>query len=297
MNDVVLPVAVSISGWWFFTGVILWLVHRPASWHRWVAGVWTLLLVPGMLAIHISAADVSPTGTVQAFALSLFVWGWLELTYLTGLLAGPAVHVCPGESSLFERLSRGLATCLHHELATIALLSMLSILSWGLPNHTAVWTFAVLLLMRWSAKLNLVLGVRNYNQQWLPSHLHYLDSYIPRRRMNALFPFSLLIGAGVSYLIFEGFQSSVALGERISLLLVGTLTVLGTLEHVFLMLPVGEARLWSWAMPTAAGFTKSSEGANARVSSRPRTAGGALPDFPGDTALRRSRNSHSTGQV
>jgi putative photosynthetic complex assembly protein 2 len=233
MSDVVLPVAVSISGWWFFTGVILWLVHRPVHWHRAIAMLWTLLLLPALLAVHLSAADTSPTGTVQAFALSLFIWGWLELTYLTGLLAGPAVHACPPGSTVTQRFFRGLATCLHHELAAIALLAMLSILSWGLPNHTAFWTFSVLLLMRWSAKLNLVLGVRNYNQQWLPAHLHYLDSYIPRRRMNVLFPFSLLMGVGVSLAVLEAFQMSVSLGERISLLLVGTLTVLGTLEHVF----------------------------------------------------------------
>lgn len=292
MSEVILPVAVSISGWWFFTGAILWLVHRPVSWQRPVAILFTALLVPALLGVHVSAADVSPTGTVQAFALSLFIWGWLELTYLTGFLSGPAVFPCPAGTGLVERFFRGLRTCLHHELAAVALLTMLSILSWGMPNRTALWAFAVLLLMRWSAKLNLVLGVRNYNQQWLPAHLNYLDSYIPRRRMNLLFPISVFVGMGVSLWILEAFQSSASLGERVSLLLVGTLTVLGTIEHIFLMLPLGEARLWAWAVPAVDAGTSRQVASGAGVVSAAPTVG-----LGNGSTLSRSRHSHSTGQV
>jgi putative photosynthetic complex assembly protein 2 len=42
------------------------------------------------------------------------------------------------------------------------------LLTAGGENRVAAATCATLGLMRWSAKLNLFLGVRNYNQDWLP---------------------------------------------------------------------------------------------------------------------------------
>jgi putative photosynthetic complex assembly protein 2 len=52
----------------------------------------------------------------------------------------------------------------------------------GGDNRVAAATCATLGLMRWSAKLNLFLGVRNYNQDWLPGAPAYLDSYTRRAR-------------------------------------------------------------------------------------------------------------------
>ena len=36
--------------------------------------------------------------------------------------------------------------------------------------------------MRQSAKLNVFLGVRNLSEEFLPQHLHYLQSYFTRSR-------------------------------------------------------------------------------------------------------------------
>jgi len=34
------------------------------------------------------------------------------------------------------------------------------------------------------------------------------------------------------------------------------LAALGTLEHIFLMVPLGESALWHWAMPVETKLTK-----------------------------------------
>lgn len=245
----VLAVAVAITGWWFFTGVILWLVHAPTAKTGWVFTAWSLALGPILLAVHITADSFTSSHTVMSFTLALLLWGWLELGYLTGRVTGPNSAACPDGAGLGQRLRLGLGTCLYHEIALIVLVFLLAIVSWDMPNQTALWTFSTLWLMRWSAKLNLVLGVRNYNKNWLPAHLGYLDSYIPKRAMNSLFPVSFIAGLAVTVMIAMAAVDAVTMPERISLTLVGALVALGTLEHVFLMLPLRDAWLWQWAAP------------------------------------------------
>lgn len=138
-------------------------------------------------------------------------------------------------------------TSLHHELTVVATGLLLLLLSIGAENQTALWTYSTLWFMRWSAKLNLILGVRNYNHEWLPEPLAYVDSYIPRRAMNPLFPVSLLVSVAVTWWLFAMALAVLPSPEAISLALVGTLVGLGAAEHVFLMLPIGERRLWHWA--------------------------------------------------
>jgi len=97
--------------------------------------------------------------------------------------------------------------------------------------------------------LNLVLGVRNYNQSWLPEHLAYVHSYIPRRVLNPLFPVSVVVGGVVTFLLFNAAMQTPELGLMIGLTLAGAIAALGTLEHLFLMAPLRDAALWDWAAP------------------------------------------------
>jgi len=216
---------------------------------RMAVALWTGALPLGLVGVHITAQSMSAGTTVSAFTLALLLWGWLELTYLTGWITGPHQTPCPPLAGLRERLRRGLATCLYHELAALFLLLALVLLCANQANPTALWAFGTLLMMRWSAKLNLVLGVRNYNSDWLPSHFDYLDSYIPRRAMNGLFPISLGLGTWATVYGFQLAASAQSSSSVIALLLVSTLMALGTLEHVFLMLPLHDAALWRWALP------------------------------------------------
>lgn len=249
MSDLALAIIVALTGWWFFTGLILWLVHRPIYSAAATFSVATLLMLVALMFVPWVAMNSTVSNTVLGFCLALVLWGWLEMGYLMGFVTGPHQRSCPAGSSLLTRLRLGLGTCLWHELWLLLLVGAVYVLSYRQPNHITLWTFCVLWFMRWSAKLNLVMGVRNYNQNWLPEHLGYLDSYIPRRAMNALFPVSLILGGASAVLTMMEASATPALPAAVALSLVSALIALGTLEHLFLMFPMGDAQLWQWAAP------------------------------------------------
>ncbi|MEY2908676.1 MAG: hypothetical protein RLZZ602_1199 [Pseudomonadota bacterium] len=256
-QEVVLAIVVALTGWWFSTGLILFLVHRNASLHGRLFVVATGIMLLVLMCVPAFAVVASPVNTVIGFCLALLLWGWLEMGYLMGFVTGPNRKPCPPHASLSARLRLGVGTCLWHELWLLLLVGSLYILTYEQPNQTTLWTFTALWLLRWSAKLNLVMGVRNYNYAWLPQHLEYLDSYIPRRIFNPLFPFSVLMGAGSAAFIFSLAAASGSVAHTVSYVLVAALVTLGTLEHIFLMFPMGDARLWQWAAPaevTESGF-------------------------------------------
>jgi hypothetical protein len=121
--------------------------------------------------------------------------------------------------------------------------------AWGEPNQVGAWSFIVLWLMRWSAKLNLFLGVPNLNEHWLPEHMQFLSTYMVRRPMNLLFPVSVTAATVVLGLLVQ-VASAESTGDfdRAAFMLVATLLALGILEHWFLVLPPSEDLLWGWAL-------------------------------------------------
>ena len=251
MTEYALALLVALTGWWFSTGLVLWLVHRSERQHRSIFAVATVMMLCSFVLVARVAEQLSPAAAVLAFCLALLLWGWLEMSYLMGFITGPHNQTCPENASVFGRLGRGLGTSLWHELVLLAMVSLLYAISVDQPNQITLWAFSVLWLMRWSAKLNLVLGVRNYNREWLPMHLAYLDSYIPRRPFNMLFPLSLAFGSALTYVLLHTSYMATDLSVVVGLTLVGMLAALGTLEHLFLMLPLGDSALWHWAAPMA----------------------------------------------
>jgi len=81
----------------------------------------------------------------------------------------------------------------------------------------------------------------------LPDHLDYLVSYLRTDRLSAFLPTSTAIGFFVTYLIFKDATTVPDLTQQLSLYLVGSLMLLASIEHLFLMFPVNEAALWRWA--------------------------------------------------
>jgi putative photosynthetic complex assembly protein 2 len=135
----------------------------------------------------------------------------------------------------------------------IAVVLSVLFLSAGGPNKVAAATCVSLWLMRWSAKLNLFLGVRNYNSDWFPDHLQYLDSYTRRAPMNLLFPLSVTAGTTAAVLLLASAMATTDPFLRAADLLVSALLSLAVLEHWFLVYPFGESALWRWALPDNAG--------------------------------------------
>jgi putative photosynthetic complex assembly protein 2 len=252
--DYLLPPLFALFVWWFGTGIVMLLDGLPRPTHRVSLTLSSVIACAALVCIARSASDTGVSGAYAAFACAVLVWGWHELAFLTGWLTGPRKQACSAPLHGPTRFSEALQTILWHELAIILTALGIAALTWGAPNQVATWTFALLWVMRLSAKLNLFLGVRNRGEEFLPPHLVYLDSYFRRRPMNALLPVSLLLGGALAaLLIAAAIDASGA--QQVGLLLVASMLVLALLEHLLMVTPMSALALWRWALrhPAATG--------------------------------------------
>ena len=202
--------AIALLGWWLSTGIILYLNLLPRRSHRWSVLAFTVLGLLGLALLPQVSRDATAAGAVAGFAVALAVWGWMEISYLMDFITGTHRRSCPPGTRGWRRFRLALGTSVHHEVAVAgAGLAVIS-LSWGGPNQVATGTYLVLWLMRWSAKLNLFLGVSNFNEHWLPERSRYLVSYMRQRRMNWLFPVSVTLGTAAAALLG---QAALAAGD------------------------------------------------------------------------------------
>lgn len=241
------PIAYTLFLWWFSTGVILWLDGLPRRTFPWSLGLASGVLVAALYGLQVSADNTTAMGAYCAFTCALLVWGWLEMSFLMGLITGPRRSACPPGSRGCQRTRYAIEAVLHHEVALlIGGLAVLA-LTWEGDNAVGMWTYTVLWVSRVSAKLNVFLGARNLSEEFLPAHLRYLQTYFRRRNMNPLFPVSLLIGTLVACVLW--WQAAITTGDAgVGRVLVASLLTLAVVEHMFLMVPLPSAQLWYWAM-------------------------------------------------
>ncbi|THD85607.1 DUF3623 domain-containing protein [Aliigemmobacter aestuarii] len=260
--------ASAIFLWWASTGAILWRVRRadlggPDD-HLWSVLLGLPLLVGGAIAAHATVHDLSVAGVYGGFLSALALWGWIELAFLSGVLTGPTREPCPAGARLPERLWRAIGTILWHELALIAGLLVLTHLSLDTANPFAALTFATLFFARISAKLNLFFGAPRIHTEFLPRPLAHLPSHFRKAPMTALLPVSILgLAAATAH---WGAEAAAAQEDApfIGYLLLAVLTALALIEHLFMVVPVPDQKLWRWMLPEAAPTT-------------PPTAPGPLP--------------------
>jgi hypothetical protein len=101
--------------------------------------------------------------------------------------------------------------------------------------------------MRQSAKLNIFLGVRNLNAEFLPDHLRYLGSFFVQKPMNWLLPVPITFGSiAAGLLVLEAMAPGTAPGRATGCMLLGMLLALAVFEHWMLVLPVPAAVIWAW---------------------------------------------------
>lgn len=249
MTDILVPVGFAIFIWWFSTGLILWLDRLPDTGVRWGLVLSSGLAVAALFGLARTAGQESVTAAYCAFTCTLVLWGWHELTFLSGWLTGPRRHALTPGTQGWPRFVQSLRAILWHELGLLATGLAVLAVTWGGENPVGPATYAVLWAMRLSAKLNLFFGVRNFSEGFLPAHLKYLQSFFRRRRMNAFFPFA--VGAAtvvVVLLVIEALEPSLAAGLRTGQWLVITLLVLAIVEHWMLVLPLETTALWRWAL-------------------------------------------------
>ncbi len=249
MARLLIPGLYGVFLWWFATGAIIYLDLLPRWTFKQSFAAYSALTATCLAWLIQCSDDVTPIGAYAAFTASLLVWGWFEISFYMGFVTGPrAVPVPPGSSG-FAHFMRALGACLWHELAIVAGAALIAAITWHAPNKVGLWTFLILWLMHESARLNVLLGVRNVAEEFVPDHLVFLRGFLRRRRMNELFPFSVAFGAWLAYrLAVTALAPDASRFATVGLGLLATLTLLALIEHVFLMLPLNFAALWRWSL-------------------------------------------------
>ena len=247
------PLLVALACWFFGTAAIVWLDSRPQATWKWSFTALGVASLGALVAIAMLARSVSVGAVYGSVASAILIWGWHELGFLTGHVAGPRRTPCPPELAGWARFKAASATVIHHEIALALTALLLFAVSWGGPNQAGPLAFLLLFGMRLSAKLNLYLGVTNLSDEVFPAHLAYLKSYFGAARWNVLFPFSVLFGLGTTWLAWHAAEAATLPGLAAGYTVLAGLAFLGVIEHALLMLPVRDAVLWAWAaQPQAA---------------------------------------------
>lgn len=253
MNSPWIAAVAALFLWWFSTGIILWRVKHAdregRDAHLWSVILGLPLLLGGFVALRHTLQDGSTTGAFIAFVAALAIWGWLELAFLSGIVAGPNTSPCPPYAPLWERFFRAVGTILWHELALMGTLGFIAQISEGATNRFALWTFAILFFARISAKLNLFFGVPRIHTEFLPRPLAHLSSHFRRAPMNAFFPLSITALSFAVACFLERLWTAQTDGQVIGYTLLSALTLLALLEHWFMVVPLPDQKLWRWMLP------------------------------------------------
>jgi len=246
-------VGVAVLAWWFFTGAIL-LVIRVADRaggdaHRRAVILSVPLLAVATAAVLLSGPSEGMGGVLAGFFGALGVWGWIELSFLSGVVTGPESRPCPRGLSGGERFRAAWKALAHHEILLLGGLLAVVVAVHGQPNTVAIWTYGILFFARISAKLNLFFGVPRINLEFLPRPLKHLESHLRQGPVTALFPvaitgLSFAVGCFAERLLMAETQVDAA-----AFALLTALAALALLEHWLMVLPLPDARLWRWMLP------------------------------------------------
>jgi putative photosynthetic complex assembly protein 2 len=249
MLPFVTPAIYAVFIWWLGTGIILYLDGLPCRTYRWSLMGAAAAMLLGTFGLIFSSDGTSVAHAYLGFTCGVLIWGALEMSYFMGLLSGPRKTPCPPDCRGWRRFALAIGTSLYHELTVLCTGILLAVLCREEPNQVGVWTYNVLWIMRWSAKLNVFLGVPNLHTDWLPEHMRFLQTYMGQRHMNHLFPLSVTLATiGVVVLVALAVDHETDLFSSTGYILTATLLALAVLEHWFLVLPLPDEALWSWAI-------------------------------------------------
>lgn len=234
--------------WWFSTGTVLLLVGLSGRHGTLLKAGAGLLFVASLIGVAVSSRATTSAGAYCVFTCAILLWGAVEISLLAGWITGPRPKPCPAGCSGADRVWYALQAIAYHELALVLTAGLVFAVTAGAPNQLGWWTFAALLILRQSAKINLFLGVRTLNDELLPAQVAFLRSYFARKPMNGLFPFSVTLAtASAAFLAVTAIYSTSAF-EALSYSLLAALVALGALEHWFMVLPVPVVDLWRWSV-------------------------------------------------
>nr|WP_074221657.1 putative photosynthetic complex assembly protein PuhE [Rhodovulum sp. ES.010] len=250
--------------WWFSTGAILLVVRRAEHRGRLAHLRATVMALPlmggGVWLFELTRHLETVASAYLAFFAAIAIWGWVELAFLTGVVAGPNTTHCHDGARGWERFIRAYGTIAYHETLLVLILFVMLVTSYAAPNSVGLWTFIVLFFARISAKLNLFLGVPKINLEFIPQVLAHVPSHFRISRLNWLFPFSVSFMTFAVYCWAERLYSATTPHEVVGFALLAAITALALLEHWLMVLPLPDERLWRWMLPTrkAAGEARKS---------------------------------------
>jgi putative photosynthetic complex assembly protein 2 len=253
VNSVSLAILYTVFVWWFSTGVILYLNGLPRKSFKWTMSGATMILLAALYALQLTSHVSEVWAAYCAFTCAVLVWAWQEIGFLLGFVTGTRKTDCPDGAHGWRKFGLAAETILYHELALIVLGAMVWLMTKDGVNAIGFWTYLVLWAMRQSAKLNVYFGVRNLNEEFLPHHLKYLQTYFRRRPMNAFLPVSVVVSLIVVVPIWQSAVVAPTGGvESVGMALVATLLSLAILEHLFLVIPLPFEALWRWGLRSRA---------------------------------------------
>ena len=248
----------AIFAWWFATGAILVAVRRAdrLGSHGMTVFAGLPLLALGVWAVAVSLANASVQGVYLGFFGALAVWGWIELAFLTGVIAGPLRDDCPPGLAGADRFARAFQTLAYHELALVLGLWGLVVASDGAANRIALATYLVLFLARILAKLNLYFGVPRINTEFVPDSLSHLKSYFRRGPVTLAFPVAITVLTALLAVCAERLWNAEAPATSVGFALLTAMAALALLEHWLMVVPLPDAKLWRWMLPAPTKMTK-----------------------------------------
>ncbi|WP_349359967.1 putative photosynthetic complex assembly protein PuhE [Stappia sp.] len=247
MLDLAIAGVVALVVWWLATGVVMFAAWQGAQRQRLLLLAFVGVAILGCAGLYASARMESVAGTYLAFLSALAVWAFLEATFLFGMVTGPRQARCPREARGLQRFRLAFLAVRDHEFALVAGGLVVAALVWGGPNHAGLWTFALLWVMRLSAKLNIFLGAPRAASVLIPRQLRYLTSYFRTDRVSWLLPATILAAVVPFALLLQAAFGAADVHRAVAFMLLSTFLGLAVLEHVFLVLPVSDELLWLWA--------------------------------------------------
>jgi putative photosynthetic complex assembly protein 2 len=243
------PAGFALFLWWFSTGIILYLDGLPKRTFKWSMLGATILSAAAIVGLSLGNQLTSVRGAYIAFACGLLAWAWQEISFYMGAVTGIRTEPCPEGCSGWKHFGHAVRVSLYHELAIIATAAIVYLVVWPGSNHIGFWTYVVLWWMHQSAKLNVLLGVRNLNEEFLPDHMAFLKSFLTQKPMNLLFPVSVTISTVIAVLLFQKALSQASSPfELAGYLFLAAMMSLAILEHWFLVAPLPTAGLWKWSL-------------------------------------------------
>lgn len=241
----VLPALFTLFIWWSSTAAIVFLYRRPGSF-RWTFPLATITAGAALFGLWATRNDTSILAAYLAFVCGVAICGWHLLSYYSAVATGPRLSA---RQQHWPRLPQAIYASLYHELIGVALATLGLALTWNAPNQVGIGTFLLLWAMHQSARLNVLLGVRNFNVRMLPRHLHWIEQLLSKRTSNLYFPFSIIVTVSLTVVLaLRALAPGASAFEAVGSTFLCLMMAMAFFEHALLMLPEQEWLLKFLAM-------------------------------------------------